>query len=27
MVGINLDVVEEAINSLLGEDRFQEPEN
>ena len=27
MVGLNVDVVEEAINSLLGEDRFQEPEN
>ena len=25
LVGINVDVVEEAINSLLGEDRFIEP--
>ena len=27
MVGINIDVVEEAVNSLLGEDRFIEPES
>ena len=27
MVGVTIDNVEEAINSLLGEDRFQEPEN
>jgi len=27
MVSITIDHVEEAINSLLGEDRFQEPEN
>ena len=26
MVGITVDVVEEAVNSLLGEDRFIEPE-
>jgi hypothetical protein len=27
MVGINIDVVEDAVNSLLGEDRFIEPES
>jgi hypothetical protein len=27
MVSINIDVVEEAVNSLLGEDRFIEPES
>jgi hypothetical protein len=26
MIGINIDVGEDAINSLLGEDRFIEPE-
>jgi predicted nucleic acid-binding OB-fold protein len=26
MVGITADVVEEAVNELLGEDRFIEPE-
>jgi hypothetical protein len=27
MVGVTIENVEEAINELLGEDRFQEPEN